>query len=256
VSGDASAPLRAAFFSDIHGNIRGLDACLADLAEQGGADVIVGVGDFCMDGPRPREVLERLQEIGARCVRGNTDRYIVQYEDDQQPADAHEFDEEGAALGWQRAQLGERWLQWLHDLPFSLRLGEGDEALLVVHANPRCDDVHIWPDADDVFLDRMLQGVAEKTIVFGHLHLPYVRLWRDRLLVNVASAGLPKDGDPRANYALLTRRSGGWEVKQRRVAFDVEKVVRDIEKARMPNARRCIKVLRRHRYKELTVRIP
>jgi len=37
---------------------------LADLAEQGGADAILGAGDYCMDGPRPREVLERLEEIG------------------------------------------------------------------------------------------------------------------------------------------------------------------------------------------------
>jgi predicted phosphodiesterase len=244
------ASLRVAFFSDIHGNIRGLDACLADLAEQGGADVFVGVGDFCMDGPRPREVLERLREIGARCVRGNTDRYIAEFDR------ADEDDEESAALAWQCAHLGETWVRWLGDLPFSLRIGDGEDALLAVHANPKCDDIHIWPDADDAFLERMFAGVPEKTIVFGHLHLPYARVWRDRLLVNVASAGLPKDGDARAAYALLTQRSGGWEVKHRRVPFDVEKVVRDIERSKMPGARRHIKTLRRHRYKELAVRIP
>src|ERR1700685_1393044 len=67
--------LRCAIVSDIHGNVRGLGACLADLKAQGGADLIVGAGDYCMDGPRPREVLERLKEAGAACVRGNTDRY-------------------------------------------------------------------------------------------------------------------------------------------------------------------------------------
>ncbi|MGP6158975.1 MAG: hypothetical protein ACLPYS_15955 [Vulcanimicrobiaceae bacterium] len=55
--------------------------------------------------------------------------------------------------------------------------------------------------------------------------MPYVRVWRERLLVNVSSAGLPKDGDARAAYAILTQRSGGWEVKHRRVAFDAEGVV-------------------------------
>ncbi|HEY0797761.1 MAG TPA: hypothetical protein VGD50_01355, partial [Candidatus Baltobacteraceae bacterium] len=156
----------------------------------------------------------------------------------------------------QRKRLGPAWVRWLRELPFSLRVGEEPNALLVVHANPMCDDLHVWPDADDAFLERITNNVVEKTIVFGHLHLPYVRVWRDRLLVNVASAGLPKDGDPRASYALLTQRDGGWEVKHRRVPFDVEKVVRDIEKAQMPNAKRCIKVLRRHRYKELSRRIP
>jgi len=242
--------MRVAVLSDIHGNIRGLDACLRDLAEQGGADAIVAAGDLCMDGPRPREVLERLEEIGVQCVRGNTDRYIG---DVETPAGD---DDEGRRIEWQRRTLGAAWTAWLRALPFSLRIGDGEEALLVVHANPKSDDEYIWPDADDAFLEKITAGVIERTIAFGHLHVPYARIWRDRLFVNVASAGLPKDGDPRAGYAILMQRSGGWEVKHRRVGFDVEKVVRDLEKSGMPGAKKRIAVLRRHRYRELGARIP
>ena len=206
-----------------------------------------------MDGPRPVEVLERLREAGAVALRGNTDRAIVEGADDESPGDD---DGENAALAWQRECLGETWLQWLHDLPFALRFGEGADGLLVVHANPKTDDEHIWPDATDAFLERVTDGVVERTIAFGHLHLPYVRAWRDRLLVDVSSAGLPKDGDPRASYAILTQRSGGWQVKHRRVDFDVEKVLRDIEKSGMPDRDQRLKVLRRHRYKQLAERIP
>jgi predicted phosphodiesterase len=240
--------MRVALFSDIHGNVRGLDACLADLEAQGGADVLVGAGDFCMDGPRPRDVLERLHSVGAQCLRGNTDRYI---------GDTHIYDDDEAeALAWQRSALGARWVGWLRDLPPSLTFGDGPDALLAVHANPKQDDVHIWPDADDDFLESITRDVAQRTIAFGHLHLPYARMWRDRLFVCVASAGLPKDGDPRASYAILTQRSGGWEVKHRRVAFDVEAVVKDIRASGMPKPAKRIKVLRRARYKELTHAIP
>jgi hypothetical protein len=83
-----------------------------------------------------------------------------------------------------------------------------------------------------------------------------VRFWRDRLLVNVASAGLPKDGDARAGYAILTQRPGGWEVKHRRVDFDVAKVVAEIEQSGMPDRKRHLKVLLRHRYKEIGERVP
>jgi predicted phosphodiesterase len=242
--------MRVAVLSDIHGNIRGLDACLRDLAEQGGADAIVAAGDLCMDGPRPREVLERLEEIGARCVRGNTDRYISEVDAPIGDAD------EAERVAWQRRALGETWTAWLRALPFSLSIGDGSEALLVVHANPKSDDEYIWPDADDAFLEQITAGVVERTIAFGHLHVPYARIWRDRLFVNVASAGLPKDGDPRACYAILIQRSGGWEVKHRRVEFDVEKVARDLAKCGMPGAKKRIAVLRRHRYKELGLRIP
>ena len=240
--------MRIAIFSDIHGNVRGLDACLADLAAQGGADQVVGAGDFCLDGPRPREVLQRFVDYGAVCVRGNTDRYIA----DAAPDD----DEEADSVAWQREQLGAQWLSWLGALPFSHTIGEGSDALLVVHANPKRDDVHVWPDADDGFLEGIFEGIEARTVAFGHLHLPYARVWRDRLLVNVASAGLPKDGDPRACYALLTQRPGGWEVKHRRVAFDVDKVAREIEKSGMPEAKSHIEVLRRHRYKRLVHAIP
>ncbi len=243
--------MRVAVFSDIHGNIRGLDACLADLREQGGADEIVGGGDYCMDGPRPREVLERFEQLGARCVRGNTDRYIGDV------AAAIDDEEEAEGVAWQRSALGEAWTRRLFEFPFSLTCGgDGPDALMVVHANPAGDEVHIWPDASDEDLERASAGVIPRTIAFGHLHLPYARMWRDRLFVNVASAGLPKDGDPRAAYAILTQRSGGWEVKHRRVGFDVEKVVRDIEKSGMPRKKKRVEVLRRHRYKELGERIP
>lgn len=246
--------MRAAIVSDVHGNIRGLDACLADLAEQGGADAILGAGDYCMDGPRPREVLERLEEIGALCLRGNTDRYIAGGDDSEALRAGDEV--EADAFAWQREQLGEAWLERLRAFPFALRIGSAGNELLVVHANPQNDEEHIRPDADDGFLARMTTGIPERTIAFGHLHLPYVRAWRDRIFVNVASAGLPKDGDPRACYAIFTERPGGWEIKHRRVVFDVEKVARQIRRSGMPDAKARERVLLRHRYKEFGERIP
>ncbi|GAC1551587.1 MAG: metallophosphoesterase family protein [Vulcanimicrobiaceae bacterium] len=248
--------MRIACFSDIHGNLRAFDACLADLHEQGGADTIVGVGEYCMDGPRPEAVVDRLRELGARCVRGNTDRYIVASAD---AADADDRTER--ALAWQRDRLGDERVAWLGALPFAERFAPGGAAddgaaLLVVHANPKSDDEHVWPDADDAFLERITSGVPERTIAFGHLHVPYARVWRDRFFIDVASAGLPKDGDPRAGYAILTHRPGGWQVRHRRVAFDADKVAREIEKCGMPDAKKRVNVLLRHRYKELDERNP
>jgi putative phosphoesterase len=241
--------MRVAVVSDIHGNLRGLDACLQDLEDQGGADTIVGAGDFCMDGPRSREVLERLREVGARCIHGNTDRYITD--------DPDRFDDETAkGIRWQREQIGAEWLEWLRALPDTLAIGDPANELLVCHANPHNDEEHVWPDATDAQLERLFGGVTATAIAFGHLHLPYVRMWRGKLLVDVASAGLPKDGDERVNYAILTERSGGWEVKLRRVPFDVRKVVRELEESGIPDVKKRLKVLKRHRYKEIGEVIP
>lgn len=244
--------MRVAIVSDVHGNLVGLDACLADLTQQGGADIIVAAGDLCMDGPRPKRVLQRLNEIGAQCLRGNTDRFLCD------PENAHGEWSEGdrKQAVWQREQIGDKWLAWLAELPFSLRFGLPDNELLVVHANPVSDDEHLWPDSDEQTLERLVGAESASTIAFGHLHLPYARTWRGKLLVNVASAGLPKDGDARAGYAILTQREGGWEVRHRRVPFDVKKVATQLADCGIPDNADLISTLRRHRYKKLKTFIP
>jgi putative phosphoesterase len=242
--------MRIAILSDIHGNLLALDACLADLEAQGGADAIVAAGDLCLDGPKPKKVLQRLQEIGAQCIRGNTDRYLSEAGGETFAAS------EDLVIAWTRKELGEQLLGWLRDLPFAIRIGEDDNQLLVVHANPQTDDEHLWPDADESVLERMIGDERATAIAFGHLHLPYVRIWRGKLLVNVASAGLPKDGDPRACYAIFTERTGGWQVKHRRVAFDVKRVATQLADCGIPDSGELIATLRRHRYKKFKNSIP
>lgn len=241
--------MRIAIFSDIHGNLVALDACLSDLSSQGGADAIVAAGDLCLDGPKPKKVLQRLQEIGAQGVRGNTERYLA-------ASNGEASGSEDAQISWTRKELGDTWIAWLRELPFALRIGDDANQLLVVHANPLNDDEHLWPDADDALLERTIGDERATAIAFGHLHLPYVRVWRGKLLVNVASTGLPKDGDPRSCYAIFTERSGGWEVKHRRVAFDVKKVATQLADCGIPDSGELIATLRRHRYKRLKTLIP
>jgi|SRR6516164_4763168 putative phosphoesterase len=243
--------MRIAVLSDVHGNLLALDACLADLASQGGAEAIVVAGDLCLAGPKPKKVLQRLEEIGAACVRGNKDRYLY-----DGAAGGDSASGEAAQIAWTRRELGEQWLEWLGELPFALRIGEDDNQLLIVHANPKSDDEHLWPDADEAALRRLVGDETATAIAFGHLHLPYVRAWRGKLLINVGSAGLPKDGDPRACYAILTEREGGWQVKHRRVPFDVKRVATQLADCGIPDSGELIATLRRHRYKGLKSFIP
>jgi predicted phosphodiesterase len=237
--------MRIAIVSDIHGNAHALKRCFDDLASRGGADAIVAAGDLCMDGPKPKQVLKLLADADAQCLRGNTDRMVGE-------GDLAQLDPEDArAVAWTRERIGDEWTRKLAELPFSRTFGEGEDGLLICHANPKSDDEHIWPDAYDDTLERLFDGVTQRTIAFGHLHLSYVRVWRGRTLVNVASAGLPKDGDPNAHYAILTQRSGGWEVQSRRVPFDVDLVARQLRKSGIPDLEKRLRTLYRHRYPKL-----
>ena len=82
------------------------------------------------------------------------------------------------------------------------------------------------PRASEAELDALLlddgRAPSWQALAFGHLHTPFIRTWRDRLLVNVASVGLPMDGDHRAAYAILTweadaAHGGAWRAEHRRV---------------------------------------
>lgn len=242
--------MRVAVLSDIHGNVLALEAVLTDLEVRGGADLLVIAGDLCIEGPRPREVLERLQALGVPVVQGNTDRDLVQ----PTPADADE--EYAALLDWTREQIGSAGLDYLANLPFSHRVPDptGETALLVVHANPRDLDTHLRPFAPEETILPLLGGLtAEITaLAFGHLHIPYTRRVGDLLLANISSAGLPKDGDRRAGYGLLTWDTGGWQVEQRRVEYPVDEMVAQLRAADPPGAQQLIRKLLSARYPNMT----
>jgi predicted phosphodiesterase len=108
--------------------------------------------------------------------------------------------------------------------------------LLVVHANPRDLEGQIRPDSPDETIRPMLLGVAAELIAFGHYHVPFVRRLDQWTLVDVASVGLPRDGDQRAVYAVLDWQQGAWRVEHRRVPFDIQAVARDYAATGYPNA--------------------
>jgi diadenosine tetraphosphatase ApaH/serine/threonine PP2A family protein phosphatase len=73
-------------------------------------------------------------------------------------------------------------------------------------------------------------------LAFGHTHLPWHRVEDGVHLVNAGSVGRPKDGDPRAGYALLELSSDVIRVEFRRVAYDVELAARAVEVSGLPSA--------------------
>jgi predicted phosphodiesterase len=65
-----------AIISDVHGNAVALEAVAADAARNEIAEIVC-LGDLAVGGPQPREVLQRLRELGCRAVRGNADGWLL-----------------------------------------------------------------------------------------------------------------------------------------------------------------------------------
>ncbi len=235
--------MRVAILSDIHGNQIALEAVLADLARQPAVDHIVIAGDLCLNGPCPRQVLEIIQGLRCPVIQGNVDLDIVT----QDVKSARKSN----IIGWTREQIKRSGIAYLASLPFShlVKNPEGSD-LLVVHANPLNMEEAIFPTAPESMLEHLLGGVATTTgaLAFGHIHIAYTRRWQHLLLVDAGSCGLPRDGDPRASYAILTWQDNAWEAKHRRVAYDVKEVVKQLKNCGMPNVEKRIKILTEAKY--------
>ena len=76
--------MRLAVISDIHGNVRALEAVLKDITTRG-VDDIVNLGDWVAGPLWPRETFELLAGLGIPSVRGNHDRWATDRPDDKMP---------------------------------------------------------------------------------------------------------------------------------------------------------------------------
>jgi putative phosphoesterase len=229
--------MRIVVMSDIHGNVVALEAVLADIRREAAPDAIFVAGDLTLVGPRPAEALALARSIdGARFVRGNCDQYVIDREND-------------AMVQFVLDRMSSDDMAFLEALPHAQRHAVADgRELLVVHANPRDLEQPIKPDLHEALIRPLLEGVTADVVAFGHYHVPFTRRIDPWTLVDVASVGLPRDGDQRAVYAILTWKDSQWQVEHRRVPFDIEAVARDYRAVGFPNADHHAAELLRARY--------
>jgi predicted phosphodiesterase len=228
-----------AILSDIHGNSSALRAVLADLDARGGSDYLLVLGDLAVFGPDPAGVLALLKEHTCVLhVRGNTDRYLVEGHYPHGAGGRSWESQVLASFPWTAQQLGEAGLRFLAGLPAQrlLRFSDG-HTILAVHASPADDEEGVHRDTPDDELAAMLNGQSWDLLLCAHTHVSLDREVKGRRVVNPGSVGLPFDGNPRASYALVELLPGGrYRVELRRVAYDVEAVIRHLMAIDHPTA--------------------
>ena len=218
---------RAAFVSDIHSNLEALEAV---LGRTGGAELFC-LGDLVGYGADPNGVVDRLREMGARAVLGNHDAAVLS-------GDTSWFNARAAAAArWTSETHSEENGEYLRRLPQELRTELGGVPLYLTHGSP--DDnlrEYVEQETHTGLFPRYLDKLGARVVGLGHTHRPFV--WRgDRGLVfNPGSVGQPRDGDPRAAYAVAEFEGGRADVQLRRVEYDVERAAAKIREAGLPEA--------------------
>ena len=231
--------VKRALISDIHSNLEGLQAVLADIREQGISEIYC-LGDIVGYGPNPCECIDLVMQCTV-CLLGNHDQGAL-------------FDPEGfnsgaeRAIFWTRNQLenahgnsrdsARRW-DFLGELPRNVR----ENGFLFVHGSARNPlNEYVFPE--DIYNQRKMEKIyslIERHCFQGHTHVPGVfteglrfhtpdelnyeyRLGGEKTMVNVGSVGQPRDGDSRACYAILEDDV----VRFRRVPYNLDETIRKI----------------------------
>ncbi len=231
--------MRYALLSDVHANLEALEAVLRDIHIRKIEDILF-LGDAVAYGPDPNECLELLMKKCNIILAGNHDWGVIGR------TDITYFNEYArAAIEWTKDILTEKNLKNLRSFPVQEEIGKQD--VLLVHSTPKePEEWHylftLW-DAEINFYH-----FSNKYCFLGHSHFPFIikRLpsgelvtykekvpkgQTERYIMNVGSVGQPRDGDPRASYAIVDDE----KMEIVRVSYDVEAVQTKMRKAGLPS---------------------
>lgn len=207
-----------AFLSDVHGNLPALDAVLGELRRMEVRDVYVA-GDLLLGGESPMEVWQRLERVGARCVRGLSDTALGTVPVDDLRASTPAEEERLARFVETRRALGDLVLERLRRLPEKLRVPMIDgREIVVVHGSPAVPTQEMSHDMDDEELLALVGDDPADIVVCGASHVAFRRDLPEVVVISVGSVGASPEGDT-AHFSVITPRMDGATVVPYHVAY-------------------------------------
>ncbi|MCO6410671.1 metallophosphoesterase family protein [Hoeflea alexandrii] len=194
-----------AILSDIHANLAALEAVLED-ARARGCDDFICLGDVIGYNAEPEECCQLLMQNGIPNILGNHDSYITTGENCTRSQVV------ASIIDDHRSRLSPESIAWLARSSSYIRNGD----ILMVHGGPddpldqyiREIDATMFPDGVNVMFA-------------GHTHVQFSHRFGEKLFCNPGSVGQPRDGDPRAAYAIWHERT----LSLHRVEYDIDRTI-------------------------------
>lgn len=216
--------MKILIISDIHGNLAALDA----VTER--ADMVFCLGDIVNYGPYPRRCLERIRDLTNIVVRGNHDNAIGRNMDCGCSVKYRELSNAGKVFT--NGVMNTEEKDYLGNLPITSLIEKEGKKFLLSHGSPGGDFCkYLRPDTSDEQWKSELTDVSAEVVFLGHTHVPMVRIIRGVTVVNPGSVGQPRDGIPKASYAVW--EDGRIEIK--RVHYDIENTVKGLNETNIPS---------------------
>ena len=196
--------MKVAALYDIHGMPWAFEAVLADV-EAERVDAIVLGGDY-LYGPYPRQTVERVRSLDAHVLRGNC---------------------EDLAEEWERAELAPGDLEWLQSRPLTATI----DGVVYCHASPTSNTPVTTAITPGNAVRRTFAGTTG-TVVIGHTHHQFDRVFGELRVVNAGSVGMPYEGEVAAFWLVIE----DGEPRFRRTPFDVGLAVEAVRRSAWPHA--------------------
>jgi len=227
--------MKVALIGDVHANLPALEAVLVHARERD-VDAIWNVGDSVGYGAFPDQVVQRFRNEDVISVLGDCDSRVLRFKKNRDRWRKKMRLEEYLALQWAYEHLGKKSRKYLRFLSRELRMRVAGRHICLTHASPGSGKKSIAADTPKEHLLALAREAKADLIVCGQLHEPLARQAGEAWFINPGSAGLPRDGDPRASYALLTIGKDEIEVQHYRLAYDVDSLVAAIRDQDLPEA--------------------
>lgn len=195
--------MKIGIISDIHGNFEALKAVLAAL-DGLRVDTIYCLGDVVGYYSQPNECCTALRERQIPCLMGNHDWYVAGGGFCPRSRSVND------CLEYQRKVLTPDHVDWLRSFPVFRRVG----VLQMVHGG--------WSDPVDEYLEPKPEYFGRldgSLFLSGHTHIQSLDVFGSKVYCNPGSVGQPRDGDPRAAFAVYD-----GEFTLHRVGYDMERV--------------------------------
>ncbi len=191
--------MRLILIADVHANWQALLSL--QRAEQK-PDAVIFAGDAVGYGPDPSNCVKWLLANATVAVKGNHDEAIAQGDVDGIPLELRESAHE--SIAYSRKILAREDALRLSQLPLTNYYEAGGAKFFVTHGTPTNPlNGQLNPaTCSESDLHAMFDSIDADVIVLGHTHLPAIRVFGKKIIINPGSLGQPRYGVPDATFAV------------------------------------------------------
>lgn len=215
--------MKIAILSDIHGNIRALDAVLSILPKD--ITKLWILGDLVGYYYNSKEVLETLESYDCEYISGNHEILLKDCLYSSKCLDQY-TKRYGSSLKRGKEELSDLQINFLTTLPHSKTVSIGNRRYFLGHGSPWDLDHYIYPNVDETDLNRFL-SFPEDIFFLGHTHYPMHLNYKGKRIINPGSVGQPRNRKQGAHWAIFNTHDESITFKV--TPYPIESLLLEIE---------------------------